>query len=203
MLTPTITYNPTSMIKKTFFLVTWIVISAYAQFDTLLVVPKDRMEYKILWKDYLGKTQVNYSLINQLSEPEKAILAYYSVRAGSDCKERNGRIYCKLSDALLLDQCSPEHKKFIYKWFEGEKEITEDIGKCFYKTPDNPKYQEFYYISIFPTRDSTEVYYVRYKIRGRNASTGIYWHIDGLGKFYIRRNHVELIREEEVLSYEK
>ncbi len=178
-------------------------IVSYAQYDTLLIVPKDRMEYKILWKDYLGKIQLNYSLINQLSEQEKAILAYYAARASTGCEKRNGRVYCKLSDALLLDQCSREHKKLVYKWFEGEKEITEDLGKCYAKPDGNPQAQYFYYISIFPTKDSTEIYYVRYKIRGHDLKTGLYWHVDGLGKFYIRPNHVELIREEERLEYEK
>ncbi len=155
---------------------------------------------KILWIDYLGRTQVNDSLIRTLSEPEKAILAYYSVRAGSDCKIRNGQVFCKLSDALLLDQCSREHAKLILKYFEGEKEITEDIGKCYKRPKDAMIGQEFHKIELEPGEDE---YRVHYLIKGFDFKQNLFWKIDGVGRFKMKDGDVELIKEEEILRYAK
>ncbi len=58
--------------------------------------------------------EINKSDIDKLSQPLKALAAYYSALAGTNCDGNN----CELTSALGLgSQGSDEHKKIIEKWF--------------------------------------------------------------------------------------
>jgi hypothetical protein len=77
------------------------------------------------------------AFLKEMSEPEKAVLAYVATFADSDncdfsaeCDGKNG-IQCKIVTALGLGcQCSSQHFEFLHQWFEPKAKVFQE-GHCY------------------------------------------------------------------------
>ncbi len=159
-------------------------------------------DHDTLW--IMRKTQqgweVNRSAIQKLSAPEKAILAYYAMRAGGDCKHQHGTLHCLLTDALGLGhQCSKAHKHLVHQWFKHEPEILEDLYTCYKKADSEQTFQIITYIAIKRKGNEIDVFY---HFVGHDKRIKEKWRLQGVGKFLVKQNYVHLIEEHEKLDYE-
>jgi len=102
---------------------------------------KDAQKIEVLSIDTSDNIIVNGAFLSKASEPVRAILAYYSKIAGTDCEydgtpdDKMDNISCKLTKALQLGyQCSYQQKAIISKWFRADSVISKDPDNC-YATP--------------------------------------------------------------------
>lgn len=110
---------------------------------------------------------INNKDINQLNEPLKALAAYYSTLAGSDCD----RGTCELTTALGLgNQGSREHKEIITKWFNVNP-VTEDRLKVnFFLPASGSSVFSDYAFLIFTVKNDTVC--VKYEVNYYNHGKG-------------------------------
>jgi hypothetical protein len=87
----------------------------------------------VLWLDKAYEMHVDLKALDPLSPQLRAILAYYAMRANSNCPvgEWRGKDYimqCGLTTALGLgNQCSAEHVAPVQKWFpDGLPSLDDD-----------------------------------------------------------------------------
>lgn len=112
---------------------------------------------KFLWREViyndelkmkLNSIMLNEDYIKQISEPEKAALAYIATFVGNECEwdgqanENRSNLKCKILWALNLGyQCSNEHLNLIRYWFRNNKEILKELENC-PTTPDGATVQD-------------------------------------------------------------
>ena len=92
--------------------------------------------------------KIDTGYIATAAEPVKAVIALVSSFAGTECDWENdepnseySNLSCRLTAALGLGyQCSPTHKDFIKKWFDGDPAVMELIENC-YAVPNSATIQ--------------------------------------------------------------
>jgi hypothetical protein len=88
-------------------------------------------------RDSVRVFRLDEAFLKEMSEPERAVLAYIATFADSDncdvsteCDGNNG-IQCKIITALGLGcQCSSPHFEFLHQWFDPKASVFED-GRCY------------------------------------------------------------------------
>lgn len=95
---------------------------------------------KFLWrvmKDEMSLIQLNDDFIKNITEPEKAALAYVATFVGNECEwdgpvgEDRENLKCKIPWALgLRYQCSHEHLDFLKSWFRNNPEVLKELAAC-------------------------------------------------------------------------
>ena len=90
--------------------------------------------------------KINQTVAHQLTEPLKAIAAYYGAMAGSNC---NGTS-CELTTALGLgNQGSEAHKSILGKWFKKDKTAKQLLKQDCYLPPNtSSSFNDFAYLRI-------------------------------------------------------
>jgi hypothetical protein len=112
---------------------------------------------KFLWRemqyveDLDGEFNVitlNEKYIKNISEPEKAVLAYVATFIGNECSwdgkanENRSNLKCKILSGLDLGyQCSSRHLDFLRFWFRNNKNILKELENC-PTTPDGATVQD-------------------------------------------------------------
>src|SRR5690606_1441622 len=111
---------------------------------------------KFLWRktvyDKELKTEINTIVLNEeyiqnITDPEKATLAYIATFIGNECAwdgkaVDRSNLKCKMLWALDLGyQCSYRHLEFLRFWFRNEKEILKELTNC-PTTPDGATVQD-------------------------------------------------------------
>ena len=101
--------------------------------------------------------KINQTVAHQLTEPLKAIAAYYSAMAGSNC---NGTS-CELTTALGLgDQGSEQHKNIIRKWFKQDKTAKQLLKQdCFLPPNTASAFNDFAYLRLQKKGNTVTVSY--------------------------------------------
>jgi len=112
--------------------------------------------------DLIVKTEqipgkINQPAVQQLTEPLKAIAAYYSAMAGSNC---NGTS-CELTTALGLgNQGSEAHKNIIGKWFKQDKTAKQLLKQdCFLPPNTSSSFNDFAYLRLQVNGNTVTVSY--------------------------------------------
>ncbi len=123
----------------------------------------------ILWREGDERNiAINEEYIKKASEQIKAILAYFSAKAGSECDWRGdgpnneyNNLACVLTDALQLgDQCQKKHVGIIKKWFG--KDIKENPNYWCNNVPYTATIQTTYdWILLASRDDDVKVLYKR------------------------------------------
>ncbi|MFD2909420.1 hypothetical protein ACFSX9_11840 [Flavobacterium ardleyense] len=166
---------------------------------------------KFLWRENLYNKELkanfnsivlNENYIAQISEPEKAALAYVSTFVGNECgwdgtaAENRTNLKCKILSALDLGyQCSYTHLELIRYWFRNDKDILKEIENC-PTTPDGATIQDtFDEITIETKGNQITVYF---KANGINMREGTSWSWDEKHYFEFKNN--ELILKEKAIS---
>jgi hypothetical protein len=104
------------------------------------------------------EAHVNQKDIDRLSEPLRALCAYYSAYSGSDC-DREGK--CTLTTALGLGkQGSDEHKKVLLKWFPTDSNVQRMIdNNCFVGISGANFFCEYNYLRFEQRKDTVIINY--------------------------------------------
>ena len=96
--------------------------------------------------------EINKSAIDKLDEPLKALAAYYSALAGSNCDGK----YCELTSALGLgDQGSKAHIELIKKWFPNDKIADSLVAQSCFQSSSGTSYFTNYNTLIFELEKDT------------------------------------------------
>jgi len=158
-------------------------------------------EYDEKLKTNIPKLKINENFLSTADDGVRAIIGFYSARAGTDCWWNNdnpnsdfSNLNCKLTSALNLgNQCSEGHKSFLKKWFSEEKEIIEKINGC-YSVPYTATSQSTYsYLNLEVAGNDITV---RYKTTGANVRTESFWETEGIDKFQIIGRKIKVISRE-------
>ena len=127
---------------KQFFLL--IIIASIFQNSNAQKQKAEQFDLILKTEQIPGK--INQPVVQQLTGPLKAIAAYYSAMAGSNC---NGTS-CELTTALGLgNQGSEQHKNIIRKWFKQDKTAKQLLKQDCYLPPNtSSSFNDFAYLRI-------------------------------------------------------
>jgi hypothetical protein len=131
--------------------------------------------------------EINKSAIDKLDEPLKALAAYYSALAGSNC---NGK-YCELTSALGLgDQGSKAHIELIKKWFPNDKVADALVAQSCFQPSSGSSYFTNYNTLIFELEKDTVI--IEFSItkydHGKSSLQ------NGFNKAIIKSNEIVIIK---------
>jgi len=92
---------------------------------------------KVLWRNKESAyhdLELNQDYFTNITEPEKAALAYVATFIGNDCDwedDSTENLKCKIISALGLGyQCSAAHVGFLRHWFREDKNILKELENC-------------------------------------------------------------------------
>src|SRR4026209_1872029 len=113
--------------------------------------------YKIIISTNSLPGDINFKQIRKLSEPLRAVSAFYSAMGGSYCSGDS----CELTTALGLGkQGSDAHKKLILKYFPNDKVAKTVIKQnCYLRPSGASSFSEHGYLTLSVTKDTLKVYY--------------------------------------------
>ena len=160
---------------------------------------------RFLWRetdlsDNLNKIKLNTDYIKNISEPEKAVLAYVASFVGNECEwdgdrnEDGGHLNCKITSSLHLGyQCSAEHLDFIRRWFKNDLTVLKDIESCS-QIPDGATVQTtFNEINVAVKNQNIIVFF---KATGMDMREEKTWDWTEKLYFEFKNNELKLIKKE-------
>jgi hypothetical protein len=115
----------------------------------------------IINKKKIKVATINYYSIKQLNEPLKALAAYYSSIAGSNCNldESNEEI-CDLTSALGLGKQGSEiHQAILKKWFKTKDIETQLNQNCYLNISGSNYFSNYSYLLFNVKGDTINVEY--------------------------------------------
>src|SRR5690606_1883677 len=166
-------------------------------------------EIKFLWRETIYDKQLeaeintivlNEEYIRNITEPEKAVLAYIATFIGNAC-EWDGRanndrsnLKCKILWALDLGyQCSHKHLDFRRFWFRNEEEIKKELMNC-PTTPDGATVQDTF-DEINLAVDENRIA-VSFKVSGFNLRENKSWRWAETQEFEFKESALWLLKKE-------
>ena len=160
-----------------------------------------------VYDDKVSKIKINEKFLSSAYEPMKAIIAYYGLKAGTECwwendepTEKYDNLECLLTKPLKIGfQCSNEHINIVKKWFKDEPKIMNDD----YKKPDNcaaspetATIQSTYnYINLTRNSNVVSISYEKSGFNMREENDGA-WSFVGKDVFEIQEDTIKLISSE-------
>lgn len=164
---------------------------------------------QFLWRETLYDkklaTDINTIVLNEnylknISDPEKAALAYVATFIGNECtwdgeaNDNRGNLKCKILTALDLGyQCSEQHLGFLRFWFRNNKEILKELENC-PTTPDGATIQDtFDEIRVEVSENKIIIFF---RANGINLREGKSWNWTEKHFFEFRRNELVLLKKE-------
>jgi hypothetical protein len=140
------------------------------------------------FKKKVKVAEVNQKDVDKLDETLRALAAYYSSLAGSNC-DRNT---CDLTKALFLGmQGSSEHKKLINKWFPNDS-IAKIVVRqnCFLASSGSSYFRNYSYLEFVVKADTIIINYdVTVYDHGKTST------IKGPDKVLLRNNEIIVITQ--------
>ncbi|MEZ5009578.1 MAG: hypothetical protein R2753_15640 [Chitinophagales bacterium] len=166
-------------------------------------------EVKVLWRatqyDEDLEMDVNTIILNEdyiqdISEPEKAALAYVATFIGNECqwdenvKEDRSNLKCKILWALELGyQCSNQHLDFLKAWFRNNETVLETFQSC-PTTPDGATIQNTFEEINVATKGNQII--VSFKGSGMNLRASESWTWNEKHIFKFNENELIIIKKE-------
>lgn len=149
---------------------------------------KATQKIKIISTNKDGDLWLNDNYIKHCKEQVRAILAFYSTQAGTDCwwsddhpNKGYSNLSCKFTKTLGLGfQCSDTQLNFIKKWFPADLILLDEADNC-YSAPYTATVQSAYnelFIEILADK-----IVVKYEITGVNMREDYNWTYKGIGVF--------------------
>ena len=186
------------------FLVSFKKISAFKLKDN---------KTKVLWRENVYyedlKTEVNTIILNKefiknITEPERAALAYVASFIGNECEwdgkvnQDRSNLKCSILTALDLGyQCSDSHKNFLQKWFAKDAKALKNIEKCM-TMPNTATIQTtFEEVSII-TKEVDQTIQITYKVIGFNLRENNSWNYTKVDKFQYNTGTITLIDSKKI-----
>lgn len=79
----------------------------------------------------LKNNKINKKFIEQLDEPEKALLSWYLYAYGNECDGESSKIKCDILQELNIDdECNPKHLNNLLQWFSNDMLAVYKLNKC-------------------------------------------------------------------------
>ena len=164
---------------------------------------------KFLWRethyDSALETDINSIMLNEdyiknISEPEKAALAYVATFIGNECEwdgnpnESRSNLKCKILWALdLRYQCSDRHLDYLRFWFRSNEKILKEFENCRTK-PDGATIQNTFDEINLEVNDNKII--VSFKASGINLREGESWNWTEKQFFEFKENELILTKKE-------
>lgn len=160
----------------------------------------ENKKVKFLWletNDGIDKITLNKSYIKDISEPEKAALAYIATFIGNECEwdgKATDNLKCKiLWDLKLRYQCSFEHLDFLKFWFRNNNEVLEKLKRCPKKPEGATISTGFETINIEVINNTIIVFF---KAFGYNIRLGEHWNWTEKHIFKFTKNELIMVNKE-------
>lgn len=164
---------------------------------------------KFLWRETVYDkdlaTTINTIVLNEeyiknISDPEKAALAYVATAIGNECEwdgnasEDRSNLKCKILWALNLGyQCSSNHLEFLRYWFRNNKTILKEFENCG-TTPDGATIQDtFDEINI---KVEGNFITISFNASGSNMREGKSWNWTEKQYFEFKNNELLLLKKD-------
>lgn len=129
--------------------------------DTNKTITRHRRQTKTVYKIILRTNSVpgdiDTTVIEKLTEPIRALTAFYAAMGGTMCDGEN----CELTTALGLGkQGSEQHKNIIKKYFPADK-VAETVLKqdCYLRPSGASTFSDFEYLTVTDLGDTVIVDY--------------------------------------------
>lgn len=175
--------------KKSVFIliITFITFGFKKDIDTKKYILISLVEKEIPgFKKKIKLAEINKVDVAKLSEPLKALAAYYSAFAGNNCDKDN----CELTSALGLGvQGSDEHKALIKKWFRNDKVANKLIAQNCFQSPNGSSNFSNYRSLVFEVKNNT----ININFSILNYDHGKSHREDGHNKAVIKDNQIIFI----------
>lgn len=143
---------------------------------------------------------LNQEYIKNISEPEKAALAYISFGMGNECEwdgkpnENRSNLICKIPWALgLRYQCSSEQLDFLKFWFRNNQDILTELESCLTKPDGGTIQSTFDEITLEVNNNIITVFF---KASGVNVREGESWKWTEKHVFKFKENELNVISKE-------
>ena len=145
--------------------------------------------YKIIIKTKDVPGDIDTNVIKKLSEPLKAVAAFYSAMGGTMCDGEN----CELTTALGLGkQGSEKHIELLKRYFSEDKVAKAAIAQdCYLRPSGASSFSDYQYLTISQTKDTVKVLY-RLLIFSRGETSVI----EGPDIYVLRNNNSRPSKEE-------
>ena len=123
-----------------------------AWYEEKLSIEDEKKTYELI---------LNEKYINDISEPEKAVLGYIATVFDRECNwgEATGngcKLHCKIISALNLGaKCSTKHLDFLHKWYDNDSKVIEVINLC--TTEPNLNTRQVILKEIFIEREKNRI----------------------------------------------
>lgn len=164
---------------------------------------------KFLWREIrydaklkanVNTIMLNKAFIKNISDPEKAVLAYAATFVGNDCEwngkadENRSNLKCKILAALNLGyQCSFQHLDFLRHWFRSNKEMLKALENC-PTTPNGATVQDtFDEINLEVKGNLISIFF---KVNGINMREGKSWSWTEKHTYQFKGNELVLIKKD-------
>lgn len=157
-------------------------------------------KYDATVKDSVNSMVINEAYCKNITDPEKAALAYVATFVGNECSwdgqatpERTN-LKCKILSALGLGyQCSNTHLDFLRYWFSKDNTVLPELQNC-PTTPDGATIQDsFENISIMTKGNNIDITYTVQAINVREGKSRTWTETD---QFRFNTDHIQLIKKD-------
>jgi len=126
---------------------------------------------------------INSVFLQNINEPEKALLSGYLFAYGNECVPSSTSAKCKILKELKLEnECEEQHKVFINKWFKKVVLMKHKLQKC----PNLPLtfaiQNTFEKIVMSRVSDTITI---TFRIKGINESQEKNWDLEQTDSYFI------------------
>jgi len=154
------------------YLMSFKKIESFALADTNVKALWRETQYDSVLKANVSSIILNENYLKNISQPEKAALAYVATFIGNDCEwdgEVNAdrsNLKCKILSSLDLGyQCSDRHIGFLRKWFAKDSTALEALKPC-RTMPNTATIQSTFDEIVIKTSAQDQTIQIRYKVSG-------------------------------------
>ena len=167
----------------------------------------------ILWRENVYdeslETDVNTLIFNttyikNITEPERAALAYVATFIGNECdwdgKANSDRsnLNCKILTQLHLGyQCSDKHLFFLRKWFENDPQTLKTLETCMTMPYTATVQTTFDNITVITKAEEQRIQ-IKYQVTGVNMRENAVWNYRQTDTFQYHSGHLILIDSEKI-----
>lgn len=172
-----------------------------------------RTKTKVLWREnqYDPSIEDEFSIlileetyIKNMTDPEKAALAYVGSFIGNECEwdgganENRSNLMCKIPESLGFGyQCSDLHLDFLRKWFSKDSVALKNIERC-PTIPNSATIQSTFDEIIIHTDREVNTIKVASKVLGINVRENSSRSWDRIDTFEYNSENVRLVLTEKI-----
>ncbi len=126
---------------------------------------------------------INKTYLQQIDEPEKALLAWYLYAYGNECDKTSTKIKCTILKELQInDECDGKHLNNLLQWFSNDMMVVYKLNKCPNLPIKSAIQNEFKKIVIKRNKDTISI---NFTVKGLNNNQEKSWNITKIDQYLI------------------